>query len=367
MSKKQKSILTKESLAFLKTYLNNPSPTGFEKEGQKLWLEYLKPYIDDTIVDPYGSAVGVINPDAAFKVVIEAHADEISWFVNYISPEGLIYVIRNGGSDQAIAPSMRVNIHTAAGSVKAVFGWPAIHTRLRSSGDGKEPHPKVENIFLDCGARSRKEVEDLGIHVGCVVTFDDGFEELNYDYFICRALDNRIGGFMIAEVARLLKENKQRLPFGLYIVNAVQEEVGLRGAEMIAKRIKPNVAIITDVTHDTTTPMINKNIEGEIKCGGGPSITYGPAVHNILRDLIIKTAQKEKIPYQLHAVSRSTGTDTDAFAYSNDGTPSALISIPLRYMHTTVEMIKKDDIESTIQLIYQTLLNITPKTNFQYL
>ena len=367
MSKKQKSILTKESLAFLKNYLNNPSPTGFEKEGQKLWLEYLKPYIDDTIVDPYGSAVGVINPDAAFKVVIEAHADEISWFVNYVSPEGLIYVIRNGGSDQAIAPSMRVNIHTAAGSVKAVFGWPAIHTRLRSSGDGKEPHPKVENIFLDCGARSRKEVEDLGIHVGCVVTFDDGFEELNYDYFICRALDNRIGGFMIAEVARLLKENKERLPFGLYIVNAVQEEVGLRGAEMIAKRIKPNVAIITDVTHDTTTPMINKNIEGEIKCGGGPSITYGPAVHNILRDLIIKTAQKQKIPYQLHAVSRSTGTDTDAFAYSNDGTPSALISIPLRYMHTTVEMIKKDDVENTIQLIYQTLLNITPKTNFQYL
>ncbi|MGN7724045.1 M42 family metallopeptidase [Chitinophaga sp. 22620] len=366
MSKKQKSILTKESLSFLKTYLNNPAPTGFEKEGQKLWLEYLKPYIDDTIVDPYGSAVGIINPEAAFKVVIEAHADEISWFVNYVSPEGLIYVIRNGGSDQAIAPSKRVNIHTEKGTVKAVFGWPAIHTRLRS-GDGKEPQPKVDNIFLDCGARSRKEVEDLGIHVGCVVTFEDGFEELNYDYYICRAIDNRIGGFMIAEVARLLTENKQRLPFGLYIVNAVQEEVGLRGAEMIAKRIKPNVAIITDVTHDTTTPMINKNIEGEIKCGSGPSITYGPAVHNILRDLIISTAKKEKIPHQLHAVSRSTGTDTDAFAYSNDGTPSALISLPLRYMHTTVEMVKKDDIEQTIQLIYHTLLNITPKTNFHYL
>ena len=366
MAKKQQSILTKESLAFLKKYLNNPAPTGFEKEGQKLWLQYIKPYIDDTIVDPYGSAVGVINPEAAFKVVIEAHADEISWFVNYVSPEGLIYVIRNGGSDQAIAPSKRVNIHTEKGIVKAVFGWPAIHTRLRSN-EGKDPQPKVDNIFLDCGARSRKEVEDLGIHVGCVVTFDDNFEELNYDYYICRAIDNRIGGFMIAEVARLLSENKQRLPFGLYIVNAVQEEVGLRGAEMIAKRIKPNVAIITDVTHDTTTPMINKNIEGEIRCGSGPSITYGPAVHNILRDLIISTAKKEKIPYQLHAVSRSTGTDTDAFAYSNDGTPSALISLPLRYMHTTVEMVKKDDIEHTIRLIYQTLRTITPKTNFHYL
>lgn len=366
MSKKQKSILSKEALTFLRTYLNNPSPTGFEKEGQKLWLEYLKPYIDEQYVDAYGSAVGIINPKAPFKVVIEAHADEISWFVNYISPEGLIYVIRNGGSDQQIAPSKRVHIHTEKGIVKAVFGWPAIHTRLRST-EGKDPQPKVENIFLDCGARNRKEVEDLGIHVGCVVTFEDGFEELNYDYFICRALDNRIGGFMIAEVARMLKEKKQKLPFGLYIVNAVQEEVGLRGAEMIAKRIKPDVAIITDVTHDSTTPMINKNIEGEIRCGAGPSITYGPAVHNILRDLIIDTAKQNDIPFQRHAVSRSTGTDTDAFAYSNDGTPSALISIPLRYMHTTVEMIKRDDIENTIQLIYQTLLNITPKTNFRYL
>jgi len=366
MSKKQKSVISKDALTFLRNYLNNPSPTGFEKEGQKLWLEYLKPYIDEYFVDAYGSAVGVINPKAPFKVVIEAHADEISWFVNYISPEGLIYVIRNGGSDQQIAPSKRVNIHTENGTVKAVFGWPAIHTRMRNT-EGKEPQPKVDNIFLDCGARSRKEVEELGIHVGCVVTFEDGFEELSHDYYVCRAIDNRIGGFMIAEVARMLKEKKQELPFGLYIVNAVQEEVGLRGAEMIAKRIKANVAIITDVTHDTTTPMINKNIEGEIRCGSGPSITYGPAVHNILRDLIIKTAKKNDIPHQLHAVSRSTGTDTDAFAYANDGTPSALISLPLRYMHTTVEMVKKDDIENTILLIYNTLLNITPKTNFLYL
>ncbi|HEY0272762.1 MAG TPA: M42 family metallopeptidase, partial [Chitinophaga sp.] len=357
---------TDASLKFLKKYLNNPAPTGFEKEGQKLWLEYLKPYIHTQIIDPYGSAIGVINPDAPFKVVIEAHADEISWFVNYISAEGLIYVIRNGGSDQQIAPSKRVNIHTKKGIVKGVFGWPAIHTRQRNP-DGKEVQPKVDNIFIDCGARSKKEVEDLGIHVGNVITFDDNFEELNYDYYICRAMDNRIGGFMIAEVARLLKEKGKSLPFGLYIVNAVQEEVGLRGAEMVAKRIKPNVAIITDVTHDSTTPMINKNVEGEIKCGAGPSITYGPAVHNILRDLIIEVAEKEEIPFQRHAVSRSTGTDTDAFAYSNDGTPSALISIPLRYMHTTVEMIKKDDIENTILLIYHALLNITPKTNFNYL
>ncbi len=349
---------------FLETYINNASPTGFESSGQKLWLEYLKPYVDTTFTDPYGTAVGVINPEHPFRVVIEAHADEISWFVNYINPEGLIYLKRNGGVDHQIAPSMRINIHGKKGIVKAVFGWPAIHTR--SGGAEKETQPKVENLFLDCGARNKKEVEALGIHVGAVCTYVDGYEELAHDYVIGRAMDNRIGGFMIAEVTRRLKENKIKLPFGLYVVNAVQEEIGLRGAEMIARRIKPNVAIVTDVTHDSTTPMINKLIEGECKCGDGPALCYGPAVHNKLIDLVQDVAKKKKIAVQLRATSRSTGTDTDSFAYANDGCPSVLISIPLRYMHTTVEMLHKSDVEQTINLIYETLLTLTPKTNLSY-
>ena len=363
--KKSKSILTEKSYDFLKKYINNPSPTGFESSGQKLWLEYVKPYVDTTFTDPYGTAVGVVNPDAAFKVVIEAHADEISWFVNYVSPEGLIYLKRNGGVDHQIAPSMRVLIHGNKGPVKAVFGWPAIHTRMNNA-DSKETQPKVENLFLDCGARNKKEVEALGIHIGAVATYEEGYEEIAYDYLIGRAFDNRVGGFMIAEVARLLKENKKKLPFGLYVVNAVQEEIGLRGAEMIARRIKPDIAIITDVTHDTSTPMINKMIQGECSCGKGPSLTYGPAVHNKLLDIIKATAEKNKINVQYNTVSRSTGTDTDSFAYANDGCPSALISIPLRYMHTTVEMLHKSDIENTIKLMYETLLTLSPKTKLSY-
>lgn len=360
-----KSILTNTSQQFLRDYINNPSPVGFESAGQKLWLDYIRQYVDTTYVDPYGTAVGVINPDAPFKVVIEAHADEISWFVNYIKDDGLIYVKRNGGIDQQIAPSMRVNIHGRKGIVKAVFGWPAIHTR--HSNPEKDPQPKVENLFLDCGARSKKEVEALGIQIGSVVTYQEGFDELANGYYIGRAFDNRIGGFMIAEVARLLKENRTRLPYGLYVVNAVQEEIGLRGAEMIARRIKPNVAIITDVTHDTNTPMINKMIEGDVMCGKGPSPCYGPAVHNKLLDFVVNVAEKKNIPLQMRTVSRSTGTDTDSFAYANDGCPSVLISIPLRYMHTTVEMLHRDDIENTIRLMHETLLALTPKTNLNYL
>ncbi|RYY50899.1 MAG: M42 family peptidase [Chitinophagaceae bacterium] len=361
---KKKALLNEESYQFLASYVNNSSPTGFESSGQKLWMNWLAPYVDEFMTDPYGTAVGIINPGASFKVVIEAHADEISWFVNYVSPEGLIYLKRNGGVDHQIAPSMRVNIFGKKGPVKAVFGWPAIHTRI--GGSEKEAQPKVENLFLDCGARNRKEVEDLGVHIGAVATYEDGYEELANGYLIARAFDNRIGGFMIAQVAKLLKENKKKLPFALYIVNAVQEEIGLRGAEMIARRIKPDVAIITDVTHDSTTPMINKLIEGECACGKGPSLCYGPAVHNKLLDFVQAAADKSTIPYQLRAVSRSTGTDTDSFAYANDGCPSVLISIPLRYMHTTVEMLHKDDIENTIRLIYESLIALTPKTNLSY-
>jgi len=361
----KKALLPPASYQFLRNYINNPSPTGFESGGQKLWMEYLKPYVDEMFTDPYGTAVGVVNPLAPFKVVIEAHADEISWFVNYITNEGLIYLKRNGGVDNQIAPSMRVVIHGKKGPVKAVFGWPAIHTR-NANADSKDNLPKVENLFLDCGAGNKKEVEALGIHIGAVATYEDGYDELANGFLIGRAFDNRIGGFMIAEVARLLKEQKKKLPFGLYVVNAVQEEIGLRGAEMIARRIKPNVAIITDVTHDSTTPMINKFIEGDCSCGNGPALCYGPAVHNKLLNFVQDVASASKIPVQLRAVSRSTGTDTDSFAYANDGCPSVLISIPLRYMHTTVEMLHKHDIENTIRLMFESLLKLTPKTNLSY-
>jgi putative aminopeptidase FrvX len=355
-------ILNAKSLKFLEEYLNNAAPTGYEFNGQRIWMKYLKPYVDEFITDNYGTAVGVINPEKKFKVVIEGHSDEISWYVNYITDNGLIYVIRNGGSDHQIAPSKWVNIHTKNGIVKGVFGWPAIHVRDHA----KEAPPKIDNIFIDIGAKDKKEVEKMGVHVGCVITYPDSFQILNKNKFVCRAIDNRAGGFMIAEVARLLKENKDKLPFCLYVTNSVQEEIGLRGAEMITNTLKPDLAIVTDVTHDTSTPMIEAKKQGDAKIGKGPVITYAPAVQNNLREKIIRIAEKNKIPYQRLASSRYTGTDTDAFAYSNGGVPSALISLPLRYMHTTVEMVQKEDVENVIRLIYETLKNIKSNESFSY-
>lgn len=363
MAKSAKNqLISDKEIAFLTQYLNNPSPTGYEAEGQKIWLNYMKPYCDDVYVDNYGSVAAIINSDAPYRVVIEAHADEIAWAVHFITEDGFIYVERIGGSDHLIAPSKRVNIHTEKGVVKAIFGWPAIHTRRV-----KDDIPELKNIFLDCGCTNKKDVEKLGIKIGDPITFDDDFFVMNNNYFVGRAIDNRIGGFMIAQVARLLKQNKVKLPFALYVVNSVQEEIGLRGAEMMAHYIKPNAAIVTDVTHDSNTPMISKNVEGDLKLGRGPALTKGPAVHNKLLRLLEDVANANKIPFQRDVASRATGTDTDAFAYSNGGVPTCLVALPLRYMHTTVECVHREDVEHVIQLIYHSLLKMKPNFNYKYL
>lgn len=355
-----------ESKEFLFKYLNNASPVGYEAKGQQIWLAYLQPYINTKLTDMYGNAVGIINPDAPYKVVIAAHADEISWRISHINDKGYIYVTTNGGVDYEIAPSMRVRIHAGDNTVPAIFGWPAIHTR-RDQEKEEKIKPKIETVVLDCGCHSKEEVEEMGIHVGCVVTPEADLMEFNKSYLVGRALDNRIGGFMIAEVTRRLHERKVKLPFGLYIVNTVQEEVGLKGAAMSARRLQPDLAIVTDVTHDTQSPHYNKIKEGDIACGKGPVLSYAASVQNNVRDMLVKVAQQSKMPFQRQAgTSRGTSTDTDAFAYADTGIASALISLPLKYMHTTVEMVHKEDVEQITELFYQFLTQLDPNHSFSY-
>lgn len=356
-------LISDQDIEWIKKYISNPSPTGGEEKGQKLWLEYIQPYADEVITTSYGNIAAVINPNKAFKVVIEAHADEIAWYVHTISNDGFIHVEETGGTDPGIAPSQSVYIHTEKnGAVEAIFGWPAIHAREVS-----DDAPKKSTIFLCCGCESKEEVEALGIQVGDFITYKAGFNILNKKFFYGRALDNRMGGFVIARVAKMLKENNVDLPYSLYIVNAVQEEIGTKGAEMIAKTIKPDCAIVIDVTHDTTTPKMNPDKEGQIRSGKGPVITKAPPVHNKLRKMLVDVAAKNNIPLQLAAMAKSTGTDADAFAYEEGGIPTALISFPLRYMHTTVETVHRNDVENTIRLIYHTLQEIHPGMDLKYI
>lgn len=357
-------MIDRKAKSFLKKYVGNASPTGHETKGQEIWIDYISPFVDEWHTDVYGTAYAVINHANGYKVAIESHADEISWYVNYISEKGFIHVIRNGGSDQTIAASRRVSIFTDKGIVRGVFGWPAIHVRR---GKDTNLSPTLDNIFIDIGAKDRKEVEARGVHIGCIVMYDDPYEEISKKCFIGRALDNRLGGFCMAEVARRIHEQKISLPYALYIINSVQEEVGLRGAQMIVETVRPDVVIVTDVTHDTHTPLIDPKQEGDVSIGKGPAVTYAPSVHRKLLETIELAAKNNRIPYQRVAASRSTGTDTDAFAYALGGVPSALISIPLRYMHTTVEMAHFDDVENLISLIIASLQLIKPDHNYKYL
>jgi len=352
------------SKAFLKAYLDNIAPVGHEASGQAIWLRYLKPYIDTYRTDVYGTAVAIVNPDAPYKVVLEAHADEISWYINYINEQGYIYVIRNGGSDYQIAPSMQATVHAEDGKKHlAVFGWPAIHTRR--AGPKHEIKPDIETIILDVGCNSKKEVLEKGINIGDVVTFNRKLATINDRYWVGRALDNRIGGYIIAEVVRRLHERGVKLTYGLYVVNAVQEEIGCRGAQMIAEGIKPDMALITDVCHCTHSPLYNKKREGLILSGKGPVLQIAPSIHPILRKMLQSCAIKHEIPYQLGACSTRTGTDTESFAYANAGTPSALLSTPLKYMHTTVEMVHMEDVEHLIQWFYHALCELKPHHDFK--
>lgn len=354
--------MRKESQEFLEKYLNTQSPTGWEVEGQKVWLEYIKPYIDKWEVDAYGSVVGIVNPDTKFKVVIEAHADEIGFTVFGIDDKGYLSVVKNGGSDPQVAPGQPVKIIGERGVVNGVFGWLAIHERK-----GNTIQPETDKLYVDVGASSKEEVLKMGIHIGCPLTYDTQYRMLNDTYHQSRALDNRLGGFVIAEVLRKLKEKDVKLDFGLYIVNAVQEEIGLRGAKMMVERIKPDLAIITDVCHDAYSPLYSVKSVGDIKCGLGPVLWYGVDNQRNFVKFIQKVAKKKDIKYQISTYNGNSGTDTSAFYQANGGVTSALISFPLKYMHSSVEMVHKSDVDQTIKLIYNVVKRINPDQDFRYL
>ncbi|WP_259285683.1 M42 family peptidase [Candidatus Karelsulcia muelleri] len=319
--------ISKKSEYFLYKYLNAYSPTGNEVDAQKIWMKYIEQYSDSIETDNYGTVVGVINKKKTFKIVIEAHVDEMTWYVNYITDDGIIYV---AGRGRPLTHSKRVNIHTKNGII-----------------DGLLPYKTP--TFIDIGASNKKEVENLGVNVGCMVTYPDDFFIMNNKYFVGRALYNKIGGFIIAEVMRLIKEKNVVLPYGLYVINSVQ----------VGKYIyNPNIAIITDVCHDTSISIFDKKINGEVKSGLGPVINYSPSIHNNLREQIIFIANQNNLSFQ-----RLVLPD----AYYNNGVISALISIPIRYMNTTVEMANKKDIENCIHLMFEILKNIDINENFKYL
>ncbi len=334
---------------FLFDLLSTPSPTGFETPGQKKWAGYVQSFADRVESDPYGNVWATLDgPDDGPRLMLEAHADEIGFMVKYVTDEGFIHVDRIGGSDWAIARGKRVRILGAKGEVPGVVGNTAIHLRDRT---GEEKVPKLEDLFLDIGASSKEEVAERGIRVGHPAVYAESVEALTENRLIGRALDNRLGGFVVAQALRQLAASKEKRQRTVYGVNAVQEEIGGNGARMVAYRLEPDLALVLDVTHATDSPGIAKAKHGEVKLGGGPSVTHGTVNHPKVVERLVEVAEREGIPLQHEASSRFSGTDTDVIFLSRVGIPSALISIPMRYMHSTVETVDLGDVEHAIRLM----------------
>jgi putative aminopeptidase FrvX len=339
--------MREQSLNFLRTLVNTPSPTGHEIRGQRVWLGYVKPLAEETFSDAYGNCVAVLNKGGSPRLMLAAHADEIAMAVNYITDEGFIYVRKMGGVDAAITKAQRVVIHSRDGAVKGVVGNVAPHL-LREEKDPKPP--KIHDLFIDIGATSKKDAQKI-IRVGDPVTLADEFDLLRNDLAVARAFDNRVGTFAVAEALRLLKKSKIKLRAEICAVSNVQEEVGLLGARQIAYSLKPDVALVVDVTHATDYPTVSKSQHGDVKIGGGPAITHGGCNHPEVVARIESVAKVKKFPLQHGAMSSNSGTDTDVIFRTRGGIASALISLPNRYMHSPVEVVSLKDLEKIPELL----------------
>lgn len=347
---------------FLLKYLSTDSPSTFEKEGQKVWLDELRNLVDETIIDNYGNVVLLIKGTKSdYKVVLDAHSDEIGWVVQSITDDGLLKVSRNGGTDNDITQGISVKVLTDKGKVKGFFGSTPIH--LKDSTEAKKI--KQEDLYIDVFATTKDEVKELGIEVGNFIVVDRTAEIINDKFVVGKSLDDKIGGFIHSELIKELVKQKIKLPYDLYIVNSVQEEIGLRGARMITDNIKPDVAICFDVTFDTNTPGIDKGKHGDYKMGDGVIFRQGYDVHNSLLKLMKETANENDIKFKIQ-VGGSGGTNTASYNISNGGVIASTLSIPLRYMHTQNETVLLEDIQTAVNFYVLLLQKIQNNHNFKY-
>lgn len=350
-----------ESLEFLKKLLTTPSPSGFEREGQRVWLDYVSKYADETRTDTYGSALGIINPKAPTRVMIVGHADEIGLMVNHIDDKGFVYVVSIGGIDPQVVPGKRLVIHAKKGRVRGITGATAIHLRDR---DADAKPRKLHELFVDIGASSRKEAEKR-VQIGDPITFVDDFELINENVAIARALDNRIGTFVAAETLRLIRESKKTPACAVYAASCVQEEIGLRGSHMMTMQVKPDIGLVVDVGHATDSPGIDHRQHGQAKLGGGPLLSIGgPTLPEVNAELE-RIAKARKIPLQRSATPGASGTDTDMVFKVAGGAACALVSLPIRYMHTTVEMTDLRDLERIAKLFAEFCLSLKKGQTFK--
>jgi putative aminopeptidase FrvX len=352
--------MQKKDLEFLSELVEAPSPSGFEQPAAKVFRDRMSKTADTVETNVMGSVHAVLKgtKPGGVSVMLAGHIDEIGLMVNYITPEGFIAASAIGGVDAAILPGMRVRVHTSEGTLLGIMGRKPIHL---IEDDERKTVTKLEKLFIDVGMAAEKVKKQ--VRIGDPITFDVGLETFGDDLAVSRAFDDKMGAWI---AARVLEEVKKAggSAGDLIAAATVQEEIGMRGGVTSAYGVDPQVGIAVEVGHATDYPDIDKRKHGEATCGDGPIIARGPNINPALFELLVKAADKAKVAYQLGAEPRGTGTDANAIQLSRGGKAAALISIPLRYMHTPTEVLSLKDLDATVKLLTRFVLDLKPNTDF---
>lgn len=353
--------MRKKSYEFLKSLIEQPSPSGYEQPAQRVYRNYVKGYADEVSTDVMGNVAATIRGKQGHPVAMLAgHCDEIGFMANYIDDNGFIYFRPIGGVDPHLVPGRRVTVHTGEGPVLGVIGRKPIH--LHEDQDRKKI-VDMKKQFIDIGVKDREAAKSL-VSIGDPVTFVDVLEPLQGDRVASRGCDDKTGSFIVAEVLRLIRKKAKSLKATLHAVSTVQEEIGLRGARTSAYGLEPDVGIAVEVTHATDYPDVDKKSIGDIRLGHGPVVTRGANINPKVFDLLVETARREKIPIQIEGYPRGTGTDANVIQLTRRGVATGLVSIPLRYMHTPVEVVSLADLEAAANLITAFVLGLDKKVSF---
>ncbi len=357
---REEHVMRRESRSFLKKMLAAPSPSGYEQPVQRVWREYVGAFADGVTTDVHGNAIAVVNPEGSPRVMLAGHCDELGFQINYIADGGFLHFDMIGAHILAIVPGRRVTVHSANGPVSGVIGK---RFHFMTAEDRDKPQAQVEEYWIDIAVADKEEAEGL-VAVGDPVTYDLAFQDIRNGTAVSRGFDDKAGAFVVAETLRQVAEARGGLKAAVFAVSTVQEEIGERGAHTSAYGIDPDVGIAVDVTHATDSPDMDKRKAGDVKMGGGPVISRGPTTNPVVFDQLLRAGRKEDIALQVEADPRSAGTDADAIQLTKAGVAAGLLSVPLRYLHTPVEMLSLADLDSSARLLTSFCLNVRKGTSF---
>lgn len=353
--------MQQESIDFLFKLLETPSVSGFEQRIQSVIKRRMSRYADTIEIDVHGNLIAARNPGGKVRVMLAGHCDQIGMMVKHIDDNGYILFNEVGGLDPAVLPGSRVTVHTKGGPIAGVLGHRPIHLLTATERGAKV---ELKKLWIDIGARDGREVREI-VSIGDPVTYELGVTRLGKHMISSPGCDNRVGAFVVMEALRIAaRELTKKSPVALFAASTVQEEIGLRGARTASYTINPLVGIAVDVTHASDNPGAEFKEIGTVKLGLGPTISRGPNINPVLENLLIDTAKKRRIPYQLLGAAGATGTDANVMQISRSGMATGLIGIPNRYMHSQVEVVDLRDLEAAAKLIAQTVLKITARMSF---